>query len=60
MEERASGVFAGFVGLNYQDDWTEGEHKTEVGWRLDRARWGRDSPPRARWRACVTGSKVWI
>jgi RimJ/RimL family protein N-acetyltransferase len=41
MEERASGVFVGFVGLNYQDDWTEGEHKTEVGWRLDRARWGR-------------------
>ncbi len=31
----------GFAGLSYQEDWAEGEHKTEVGWRLDRGFWGR-------------------
>ncbi len=39
--EKASSVFVGLVGLNYRVDWTEDEHKTEVGWRLDRAHWGR-------------------
>jgi RimJ/RimL family protein N-acetyltransferase len=29
VEHRASGEF---VRLTYQDEWTEGEHKTEVGW----------------------------
>ena len=24
-----------------EEDWAEGEHKTEVGWRLDPAFWGR-------------------
>jgi RimJ/RimL family protein N-acetyltransferase len=42
VEERASGVFIGFLGLMYHDGWPEGEHKTaEVGWRLSRAHWGR-------------------
>ncbi len=41
MEEKESGTFVGFAGLSYQEDWPEGEHKTEVGWRLDRAFWGR-------------------
>jgi RimJ/RimL family protein N-acetyltransferase len=41
VEERASGEFVGFVGLMYQEDWPEGEHKTEVGWRLARPYWGR-------------------
>jgi RimJ/RimL family protein N-acetyltransferase len=41
MEEKASGSFVGFVGLLYQEDWPEGEHKVEVGWRLDRRFWGR-------------------
>jgi RimJ/RimL family protein N-acetyltransferase len=41
IEERRTGAFAGFVGLVYQEDWTEGKYKTEVGWRLDRAFWGR-------------------
>jgi RimJ/RimL family protein N-acetyltransferase len=40
-EHKASGVFIGFVGLAHQDGWTEGEHKTEVGWRLDPSYWGR-------------------
>ena len=40
-EERATGVLAGFVGLNHQEDWAEGPHKTEVGWRLGRQFWGR-------------------
>ena len=39
--EGKSGAFVGFAGLSYQEDWPEGEHKTEVGWRLDRAFWGR-------------------
>ena len=41
VEHKASGVFIGFVGLVYQDEWTEGVHKTEVGWRLDPAYWGK-------------------
>ncbi len=41
LEERTSGTFIGFAGLAHQEDWTEGGHKTEVGWRLDRAFWGR-------------------
>ena len=41
VEEKASGAFIGFVGLAHQDEWTGGEHKTEVGWRLDRACWGK-------------------
>jgi len=41
VEERASGEFIGFVGLMYHDDWPEGEHETEVGWRLSRPYWGR-------------------
>ncbi len=41
MEERASGEFIGFIGLAYHDGWPEGEHKTEVGWRLNRTHWGR-------------------
>ena len=24
----------------YHEDWPEGEHKTEVGWRRSRVRWG--------------------
>ena len=41
VEEKASGEFIGFIGLVYHDGWPEGEHKTEVGWRLGRAHWGR-------------------
>jgi RimJ/RimL family protein N-acetyltransferase len=41
VEEGASGEFIGFVGLMRHDDWPEGEHRTEVGWRLGRAHWGR-------------------
>jgi RimJ/RimL family protein N-acetyltransferase len=40
-EYRASGEFIGFVGLAHQEEWIEDEYKTEVGWRLDRAYWGR-------------------
>jgi RimJ/RimL family protein N-acetyltransferase len=40
-EEKASGAFIGFIGLLYHEEWPEGEHKTEVGWRLDRSFWGR-------------------
>ena len=40
-EDKESRTFIGFVGLAHQEDWSEGEHKTEVGWRLDRAFWGR-------------------
>ncbi len=41
VEHRASGAFIGFIGLLYQNDWPIDEHRTEVGWRLDRAFWGR-------------------
>ena len=41
LEGKESGTCVGFAGLSYQEDWPEGEHKTEVGWRLDRAFWGR-------------------
>jgi RimJ/RimL family protein N-acetyltransferase len=41
VEEKASGAFIGFVGLQYNEEWSEGEHKTEVRWRLDRAYWDR-------------------
>jgi len=41
LEERGSGAFVGFAGLAHQEDWAEGEHKTEVGWRLGREFWGR-------------------
>jgi RimJ/RimL family protein N-acetyltransferase len=40
VEYRASGAFVGFTGLAYHEEWTESEHKTEVGWRLDPAYWG--------------------
>ena len=39
VEHKAEGRFIGFVGLRRHDDWPEGDHKTEVGWRLDRAYW---------------------
>jgi RimJ/RimL family protein N-acetyltransferase len=41
LEEKESETFVGFAGLVHQEDWVEDEHKTEVGWRLDRAFWGR-------------------
>ncbi len=41
VEEKSSATFIGFIGLLYHEEWTEGEHKTEVGWRLDRSFWGR-------------------
>ena len=41
VEEKASGAFIGRIGLMVHDDWPEGEHKTEVGWMLDRPYWGR-------------------
>ena len=41
VEHKATGAFIGFVGLAHQDGWTESEHKTEIGWRLDPAYWGR-------------------
>jgi RimJ/RimL family protein N-acetyltransferase len=41
LEEKGSGAFVGFAGLAHQEDWAEGEHKTEVGWRLGREFWGR-------------------
>ena len=41
LEEKEGGAFIGFAGLAHQEDWTEDRHKTEAGWRLDRAFWGR-------------------
>jgi RimJ/RimL family protein N-acetyltransferase len=41
VEEKASGAFIGRIVLMVHDDWPEGEHKTEVGWMLDRHYWWR-------------------
>jgi len=41
VDDKAAGAFIGFIGLLYQEEWSEGNHKTEVGWRLDRSFWGR-------------------
>jgi RimJ/RimL family protein N-acetyltransferase len=41
VEEKSSGAFIGFIGLLYHEDWSEGKHRTEVGWRLARPFWGR-------------------
>lgn len=40
-EEKASGALVGFIGLAHLEDWTEGRHESEVGWRLNRSFWGR-------------------
>jgi RimJ/RimL family protein N-acetyltransferase len=41
VEEKSSGAFIGFIGLLYHEDWSEGKHRMEVGWRLARPFWGR-------------------
>ena len=41
VKHEASGAFIGFIGLLHQNDWPEGAHKIEVGWRLDCAYRGR-------------------
>src|SRR4028118_1447560 len=41
LEEKTGGTFVGFAGLAHQEDWAEGGHKTEGGWRLARGVRGR-------------------
>jgi len=41
VEEKASGAFIGRIGLLYHEDWIQGEHKTEVGWLIERSHWGK-------------------
>ena len=41
VKHEASDAFIGFIGLLHQNEWPEGAHKIEVGWRLDRAYRGR-------------------
>jgi len=41
VEEKGSGAFIGRIGLMVHEDWSEGEHKTEVGWMLARPFWWR-------------------
>jgi RimJ/RimL family protein N-acetyltransferase len=41
IEKKSSGAFIGFIGLLVHEDWSEGNHRTEVGWRLARPFWGR-------------------
>ncbi len=41
MEERASGAFIGFCGLKPGAAGTPVEGRTEIGWRLARAHWGK-------------------
>jgi RimJ/RimL family protein N-acetyltransferase len=39
--ERASGEIVGRVGLMVHDDWTGGPDRHEIGWTVQRDRWGR-------------------
>lgn len=57
VEEKSSGAFIGFIGLLYHEDWSEGKHRTEVGWRLARPSGAGALPPRAQWPACSTASR---
>lgn len=41
VEEKESGNFTGFIGLSRHEDWTASQHKTEIGWRLEKKFWGR-------------------
>jgi ribosomal-protein-alanine N-acetyltransferase len=41
VEYKETGTFIGRIGLLYHEDWSEDEHKTEVGWLLDRSCWGK-------------------
>lgn len=40
VEHKTTGELVARIGLNYYEGFPEGEHKTEVGWLLDRAYWG--------------------
>ena len=56
-EVRATGTFIGFIGLQYSEDWPEGEHKTEVGWPARPFLLGTWLATEARWRASATDSR---
>jgi RimJ/RimL family protein N-acetyltransferase len=58
VEEKASGAFIGFVGLQYNEEWSEGEHKTEARWRLARAYWDRGLATEGAWVSLVYGFEV--
>ena len=58
VEEKASGAFIGFVGLQYTEEWREGEHKTEARWRFDRAYWDRGLATEGAWVSRVYGFEV--
>jgi ribosomal-protein-alanine N-acetyltransferase len=47
VEVRATGAFAGFVGLNPAPDEVPAAPAMEIGWRLARAFWGRGYAPEA-------------
>ena len=40
VEDRASGRLVGRVGLMRQEEWTLTPENVEVGWTIDRSRWG--------------------
>jgi RimJ/RimL family protein N-acetyltransferase len=47
VEVRATGEFAGFVGLNPAPDEVPAAPAMEIGWRLARAHWGQGIAPEA-------------
>jgi ribosomal-protein-alanine N-acetyltransferase len=47
VEVRATGAFAGFVGLNPAPDEVPAAPAMEIGWRLARSIWGRGYAPEA-------------
>jgi RimJ/RimL family protein N-acetyltransferase len=58
VEEKGGGTSIGFAGLAHQENSAEGGQKTEVGWRLDRAFWGRGLATEAQRPAWPTGWNV--
>lgn len=41
VEEKASGLLIGRVGLVHHDDWVASEHDAEIGWTLASTAWGK-------------------
>lgn len=41
VEERDGGRLIGRIGLMHHDDWSASPHDAEVGWTLERSRWGK-------------------
>ena len=41
VEHKETGAFIGRIGLQFHEDWPEGEHRVEVSWLIERSHWGK-------------------